>query len=124
LLTHPSHKVVKTYRVDIDKKLSRNELQRLRQGVEIEGGLTQSAGVFVKSYSDAGMTLKIEIHEGRKRQIRLMMEACGAKVVSLKRLQFGPLHLNDLPVGRWRELTAAELHALHRAVEEPHRGKP
>lgn len=122
-LTHPSHKVVKSYRVDIDKKLSHNDLIRLRNGVEIEGGVTQKAGVFVKKHDESGMTLKIEIHEGRKRQIRQMIQALGAKVVALRRLQFGPLVLKDLPVGRWRELTPAEIFALRRATDNQNRGK-
>jgi len=69
------------------------------------------------------MTLKIEIHEGRKRQIRQMIQALGAKVVALRRLQFGPLVLKDLPVGRWRELTPAEIFALRRATDNQNRGK-
>lgn len=112
LLTHPSHKVEKVYRVDIDKVLRKRELEMLRQGVEIEGGVTLPAGVFVKSESESGMSLKIVITEGRKRQIRQMMEAVGAKVRSLKRVQFGPIHLKDLPVGRWRMLEPLEVRAL------------
>jgi 23S rRNA pseudouridine2605 synthase len=58
------------------------------------------------------MSLKVVITEGRKRQIRQMMEAVGAKVRSLKRLQFGPLKLKDLPTGRWRKLEPGEVRAL------------
>ncbi|HPF08865.1 MAG: pseudouridine synthase [Candidatus Cloacimonetes bacterium] len=112
-LTHPSHKVEKSYRVVIDRKLSRSALKQLREGVVIDGGLTQSAGVFVKSESAQEMQLKIVIKEGRKRQIRQMIEAVGAKVVSLKRLQFGSLQLKDLPVGRWRPLSRSEINSLY-----------
>lgn len=114
-LTHPSHKVEKIYRVVIDKKLTRADLERLRKGVEIEGGLTQSAGVYVKNQTESSMVLKMVITEGRKRQIRYMIEAVGAKVKSLKRLQFGPLILKDLPLGRWRPLTQLEIRALYAA---------
>lgn len=113
-LTHPSHKVEKTYRVVIDKKLNRSELQKLRTGVEIEGGLTHSAGVYVKSDTEKSMNLKLVITEGRKRQIRQMIEAVGAKVISLRRLQFGPIQLKDLPVGRWRPLFPGEINALYK----------
>jgi len=112
-LTHPSHKVEKSYRVVVDRKLSRSALKQLREGVMIEGGITQSAGVFVKSESEKEMQLKLVIKEGRKRQIRQMIEAVGAKVVSLRRLQFGSLQLKDLPLGRWRPLSRNEITALY-----------
>jgi len=112
-LTHPSHKVEKSYRVVIDRRLNRAALTQLREGVMIEGGITQSAGVYVKQQSDSGMQLKIVIKEGRKRQIRQMIEGVGAKVVSLRRLQFGSLQLKDLPLGRWRPLSRAEITSLY-----------
>lgn len=117
-LTHPTHKVEKVYRVEINRRLGKKELDALRGGVRIEGGLTHSAGVYVKNSTEHGMTLKIVITEGRKRQIRQMVEAVGAKVLHLRRLQFGPLQLKDLPLGRWRPLTQAELRALKYVTEK------
>ncbi len=117
LLTHPSHKVEKVYKVDINKPLRKSELDKLRTGVEIEEGKTQPAGVYVKQESETSMTLKLVITEGRKRQIRQMVEAVGAKVKSLKRLQFGPLKLKDLPVGRWRLLEPMEVRALFGVIK-------
>lgn len=118
-LTHPARKVEKVYRVQVSRRLSKAELDSLRGGVRIEGGMTHSAGVFVKTTSEAGMTLKMVITEGRKRQIRQMVEAVGAKVISLKRLQFGTLMLKDLPAGRWRPLTPGEIHGLKQLTEKP-----
>ena len=118
-LTHPKRRVGKVYRVEVNRRLSRKELEELRRGVQIEDGITLPAGVFVKNDSDKGMTLKMVITEGRKRQIRQMVEAVGAKVVRLKRLQFGTLMLKDLPLGRWRYLSGAELHSLKSLVENP-----
>lgn len=112
LLTHPSHKVEKVYRADINRRLGKKDLETLRKGVRIAGGVTHSAGIFVKNAAENSMTLKIVISEGRKRQVRRMVEAVGARVVKLKRLQFGPLHLKDLPTGRWRPLTQAEIRSL------------
>lgn len=117
-LTHPTFKVEKVYKVDVSSKLSKHQLDSLRQGVEIEGGKTRPAGVFVKAETDGSMTLKMVITEGRKRQIRLMLEAVGAKVRGLKRLQFGPLKLKDLPSGRWRFLTDGELKALKMTMDK------
>ncbi len=118
-LTHPKRKVEKVYRVEINRQLNRKELQDLRRGVQIEGGPTHPAGVFVKNDGGQGMTLKMVITEGRKRQIRQMVEAVGAKVVRLKRLQFGTLMLKDLPLGRWRYLSGVELRSLKSLVENP-----
>lgn len=118
-LTHPKRRVEKVYRVEVNRRLSRKELEELRRGVQIEGGITLPAGVFVKNDSDKGMTLKMVITEGRKRQIRQMVEAVGAKVLRLKRLQFGTLMLKDLPLGRWRYLSGAELRSLKSLVENP-----
>jgi len=115
-LTHPSHKVEKTYKVDVEPRLNRAALQTLRKGVEIEGGVTQSAAVFVKNENEKGMSLKMVITEGRKRQIRLMVEAVGGKVKKLRRLQFGPIHLKDLPLGRWRPLLQPEIRSLYMAT--------
>jgi 23S rRNA pseudouridine2605 synthase len=118
-LTHPKGKVEKVYRADIDRPLGRRELEQLRRGVVIEGGKTRPAGVFVKSQSENAMSLKLVITEGRKRQIRQMIEAVGAKVRLLRRLQFGTLRLGDLPPGRWRPLTQAEVRALKKLTETP-----
>jgi 23S rRNA pseudouridine2605 synthase len=118
-LTHPKRKVEKVYRVEINRRLSRKELEDLRHGVQIEGGVTLPAGVFVKNDGGQGMTLKMVITEGRKRQIRQMVEAVGAKVLRLKRLQFGTLMLKDLPLGRWRPLSGVELRSLKSLVENP-----
>ena len=104
-LTHPNFKVEKVYKVDVSPRLSRNSITQLREGVPIEGGMTLPAGVYVKSEHEGGMSLKIVIREGRKRQIRQMVEAVGGKVHSLKRLQFGPLMLKNLAPGTWRPLT-------------------
>ncbi|MGC9362131.1 MAG: pseudouridine synthase, partial [Candidatus Syntrophosphaera sp.] len=81
--------------------------------------MTRSAGVYVRNTGENSMTLKIIITEGRKRQVRRMVEAVGARVVRLKRLQFGPLRLKDLPSGRWRPLTQAEVRALKHFAEKP-----
>ncbi|MBP7205143.1 MAG: rRNA pseudouridine synthase [Candidatus Cloacimonetes bacterium] len=118
-LTHPKRRVEKVYRVEINRHLSRKELEDLRRGVQIEGGITQPAGVFVKNDSGQGMTLKMVITEGRKRQIRQMVEAVGAKVLHLRRLQFGTLLLKDLPLGRWRYLSGGEIRSLKGLTENP-----
>ena len=114
-LTHPSHKVEKIYRVRLEPRLNKAAIMKLREGVEIEGGITRTAKVYVKSATDSEMLLRIGITEGRKRQLRQMIEAVGGKVKSLRRVQIGPIILGDLPPGRWRPLLPAELRELRKA---------
>jgi 23S rRNA pseudouridine2605 synthase len=111
-LTHPTRKVEKTYRVEADLPLSQRQLAELRDGVVIEGYRTHSAGVFVKSNKPGNVVLKMVIAEGKKRQIRLMLEAVGRKVLNLKRIQIGEIELGKLPVGMWRLCSPAEIRYL------------
>ena len=115
-LTHPSYKVEKVYKAVIAPPINRKSIQMLRQGVPIQAGTTAPAGVFVKEQKEGSMVLKIVIHEGRKRQIRQMIEAVGSKVISLKRLQFGSIMLKNLPLGHWRPLTPTEIRSLKSIV--------
>ena len=92
-------------------------LAGLRAGVELDDGRTAPARVRRISAD----TIEITIHEGRKRQVKRMCEAVGHPVKRLERVAFGPLELGDLPRGRWRKLSAAEVDALSgRAVDRPH----
>ena len=108
-LTHPSFEVEKRYRAVVGGRPVREpELQALRDGVELDDGRTAPARVRRVSAD----TLDITIHEGRKRQVKRMFEAVGHPVKLLERVAFGPLELGDLPRGRWRRLSPAEVEAL------------
>jgi 23S rRNA pseudouridine2605 synthase len=108
-LTHPSFEVPKTYRVKIAKPPIREPaLNALRNGIELEDGLTAPAKVR-RLHPDE---LDITIHEGRKRQVRRMCEAVGHPAKDLRRIAFGPLRLGGLEPGQARRLTAQELHRL------------
>ncbi len=112
VLTHPTKKIEKTYRVEIDLPLYKSQLEELRTGVLIEGYKTKPAGVFVKSNREGNVVLKIIISEGKKRQIRLMLEALGRRVFNLKRMQIGEIELGKLPVGMWRLCSKSEVNYL------------
>jgi 23S rRNA pseudouridine2605 synthase len=108
-LTHPKFEVEKTYRAIVGgPALEERALQALRGGVDLEDG--RSAPARVRRIS--ADTLEITIHEGRKRQVKRMCEALGHPVKRLERIAFGPLKLGDLPRGRWRRITDAEIDAL------------
>jgi 23S rRNA pseudouridine2605 synthase len=111
-LAHPSHGVEKEYLAEVQGVPSRGALRALRQGVELDDGLTAPAEV---SQPQPGM-LRITIHEGRNRQVRRMCEAVGHPVVRLVRTRIGPLADRGLGPGEWRALTPAEVIALERAT--------
>jgi 23S rRNA pseudouridine2605 synthase len=111
-LTHPRYEVPKTYRVRVSgPPVKESALRRLREGVELDDGLTSPARVRRLD----GDTLEITIHEGRNRQIKRMCEAVGHRVRALQRTRFGPLALGDLEPGSSRRLTAAEVERLRQA---------
>lgn len=112
---HPSHHVPKTYRVTVAQAPSERTLRQLRQGVELEDGLTAPAEVWLKQSGSEGAKVEITIHEGRNRQVRRMFGAVGHPVLALERLSMGPLTLGNLPPGQWRELSEREVQRLREA---------
>jgi 23S rRNA pseudouridine2605 synthase len=113
-LTHPSFEVPKTYRARLERRPNERALRALREGVELEDGRTAPAQV----RRAGAQELELTIHEGRKRQVRRMFEAVGHRVVSLRRVAFGPLRLGELGAGRHRRLTAAEVQRLRDATRQ------
>lgn len=111
-ITNPAFKVPKTYLVKSQTRLSSEQLDRLRQGVQLKDGLTRPAQI--DWLRDAGnhTFFEITITEGRNRQIRRMLEAIESKVSKLVRIAIGPLAIGTLQIGHWRELTPAELRLL------------
>ena len=107
-LTHPSFGVEKEYLVQVDVKPSRNAIRELRQGVELEDGITAPAKV---SLVDEKL-IKIVIHEGRNRQVRRMCESVGHPVKRLIRSRIGPIADTSLRPGSFRELTNQELKSI------------
>jgi 23S rRNA pseudouridine2605 synthase len=114
-LTHPSFEVPRTYRVTVgNPPVGQKALRALREGVELEDGMTAPAGV----RPVAPDLLELTIHEGRKRQVKRMCDAVGHPVRALQRVRFGPLRLGDLAEGRHRRLTAAEIERLRAATRK------
>jgi 23S rRNA pseudouridine2605 synthase len=110
-LTHPSHEVEKEYWLRLAEPPADEQLARLRGGVEIDGELRRPLRIR-RLVENPQFELSITIREGRRRQVRRMFEAVGAKVVLLRRVREGSLDLGSLPEGAVRKLTAREVASL------------
>lgn len=111
-LTHPSFGVAKEYLAHVAGRPSRAAVRSLRDGVDLDDGPTAPA----KAVEVSPGLLRIEIHEGRNRQIRRMCEAVGCPVRRLVRTRIGPIVVGSLPPGQWRRLEPPEVRALERAA--------
>lgn len=109
-LMHPKFEIDKRYIVTTDTKVTRKMLETLRNGVNIGDYVTREAKV-EKIDED---NISITIHEGKNRQVRRMCEAVGIKVLKLKRTNYGPVSLGELPVAKYRHLTDFELYNLNK----------
>ena len=117
-ILHPNHKFPKLYKVKIKGRVGNEIVDRLRNGVKIDGEKTLPCKVFVKSRNSASTLLKIELAQGRKRQIRKMLKLFGFDVFGLKRLQIGCVKLVSLPAGEWRYLKKWEIAFFNK--DNPH----
>jgi len=116
-LTHPRFKIKKVYLVRVKGELSSSQISRLEKGIILDGKKTAPAKIKIINSTAGGVRLRIEIYEGRKREIRRMLEAMGCSVVYLQRIKFGPLGLGNLKKGQWRYLTAREISLLKRLTK-------
>jgi pseudouridine synthase len=111
-LTNPDYHVAKTYHVEVFTDLTDEQLDVLREGIELRDGRTRPAVVKRLREPDGQSIFEITITEGRNRQVRRMFEALDRKVVKLIRIAIGPVQIGDLPIGGSRQLTAEEVKAL------------
>lgn len=115
-LTHPRFKIKKVYLVRVKGIPEASSLSRLERGIFLEGKKTAPSKIRRLSSFSRESRLRVEIHEGRKREVRKMFEAVGHKVLGLKRIKFGPLSLGKLKPGQWRYLMPEEIEALKNQV--------
>jgi len=111
-VTNPQSHVPKTYLVKTSTRLSDAQLQQLRDGIELSDGPTRPAQVTRVGDSAKSTDVAITLTEGRNRQIRRMIEALGARVLELVRVQIGPVAIGRLAIGSWRTLTRTEVDAI------------
>ncbi|MXX11077.1 MAG: rRNA pseudouridine synthase [Nitrospira sp. SB0675_bin_23] len=113
---HPRYHVPKTYLVKVSGVCTDEEIRNLEDGVALDDGMTAPATVRKSGKAKVNSWLELTIYEGRKHQIKRMLEALGHRVVRIKRIRFGPIELGDLPVGASRFATDAEANDLRAVV--------
>jgi 23S rRNA pseudouridine2605 synthase len=107
-LAHPRYEVEKLYEAEVEGRPSQKALQTLREGVELDDGRTAPAQARLLAPS----VVQLAIHEGRKHQVKRMLEAVGHPVTRLHRSRYAGLELGELAPGQWRPLTAEEVARL------------
>ena len=117
-LLHPRNHVPKTYLIKVKGVLTDEEIKPLERGVKLEDGVTSPATVKKVRKAAQNSWLEITIHEGRKHQVKRMLESVGHPVLKLMRVRFGPLTLGDLAPGEYRYLTDREANALRELVRD------
>lgn len=120
-LAHPRYEVWKTYETELRSVPPEEALDRLRHGVELEDGITAPARVTLLS-GDPNPRIRIQVREGKKREVRRMLAAVRASVVRLVRTAVGPVELGALRLGEARPLTTEEEQSLHALVGLPETG--
>lgn len=110
-LMHPKHEINKTYCVTV-QEYSDKKLEKLKLPVVLDGYRIQPPVIELESVMGNKAKIFVTIHEGRNRQVRRMCAMAGLTVTRLKRIREGNLDLGDLPVGKWRYLTDAEVDSL------------
>lgn len=117
-ITDPKTKLAKVYEVRCKGPLPDAVIEQLRNGVQLQDGMTLPARIERMEDDDRSTRLRIELVEGRNRQIRRMLLAVNSRVQTLHRVSIGPLELGEHPEGACRRLTADEVALLRAAVSE------
>ena len=108
-LTHPSSEVPKLYHVTLDKALTKNDMLRIAEGIELDDGPIAADAIAYDEDDDSKKSIGIELHSGRNRIVRRIFEHLGYEVVKLDRVMFAGLDKYRLPRGEWRFLTDLEV---------------
>ncbi len=115
-LQHPAYEVLKTYLAQIPGPVPRDLGRRLREGIELDDGPVAVDSFKVVDSQPGRALVEVVLHEGRKHVVRRLLDAVGHPVLTLVRVQVGPIRLGDLRSGRTRRLTADEVGRLYGAA--------
>jgi len=115
-LAHPTHGVTKVYVAKVAGRASRHLCTQLKQGVDLDDGPVRATGCTILDTSGDTSLVQVELHEGRNRIVRRMLDQVGHPVIDLVRTQFGPIRLGTMAPGEVRELSPAEVGRLMEAA--------
>lgn len=118
-LMHPSYEIPREYAVRILGRLSRQQMKRLQDGVELEDGMARFDAIAASGGEGANAWYRVTLHEGRNREVRRLFEALEVPVSRLLRTRFGPIELGNMRRGLSRGLEKQELRSLYSAVDLP-----
>lgn len=113
-LTHPRYGVRRTYVATVEGRLTPAALLQLQQGVVDRGEKLQAAAARLLQANNSHSVVELDLTEGKYREVRRLLARLGHPVVTLRRTRVGPIKLGELPAGKWRTLTAAEVASLLR----------
>ena len=116
ILTHPRFSIPRTYLVKVGGVPEEKKLARLKRGVMLEDGKASVASVHILRQKEKNSWVQVVVTEGRNRLVKRIFSAIGHSVLKLKRIQFGPIQLGNLPFGQYRYLTAEELRKLKKLM--------
>lgn len=113
-ITHPKYEVEKTYNVTLKGQITDDEVEMLKNGVQVDDYITGKAKVKILRIDKEKDLSRVEIviHEGKNREVRKMCEAVGRKVLALHRTKIGNISVKDLRLGTWRYLKPSEIKSL------------
>jgi 23S rRNA pseudouridine2605 synthase len=111
-ITHPSHKVEKTYLAKVKGQVSKLELKKIQDGIDIGGYVTAPSRARIIKTASGSTTVELTIHEGKNRQVRRMFEAINHPVMALERIAIGKIKKGSLKEGTWRLLNDSEIQYL------------
>jgi 23S rRNA pseudouridine2605 synthase len=107
-LSHPSHRIKKVYNVNLDRRLTKRDLEKIREGVTLDDGVAEVDWIDFTGEKDPTQ-VGLEIHGGKNRVIRRIFEHLGYEVQRLDRVYYAGLTKKDLPRGKWRHLSQQEI---------------
>lgn len=108
-LTDPGHKVMRTYLVSVRGEFTEDQAKEATVGVVEEGERLQCHSVKIQKSSGRESHLEVVLVQGKNREIRRLFKALGHEVIRLRRIQYGPFKLEELPSGAWREIPIADV---------------
>lgn len=111
-LTHPRNRINKTYHVYLDKNLTKNDMHKIEEGIELEDGFIKVDGIAYVGTGADKKDIGIELHSGKNRIVRRIFETLGYQIIKLDRVLFAGLTKKDLPRGKWRHLSPKEVSFL------------